>query len=64
MSEPKKTYNPNWNWEGETRIWKAATSPERCQRLAKREGLNLVEVIDTGKDNPLPYICIFEENQT
>jgi hypothetical protein len=43
----------------ETRQWSAATSEERCKRIARNTGRRLIEIIDT-ETNLLPIICIFE----
>ncbi|MBE9064055.1 hypothetical protein IQ256_24170 [cf. Phormidesmis sp. LEGE 11477] len=53
------TTDPNWDPVTEERDWSAVVSPERCYRIARRTGRQVVEVIDTTKGD-LRYICIFE----
>lgn len=53
---PKKKFDP----VTDPRDWSAAFTEEDCQRLAKRKGKKLKEVIRQGSKN-LPIICIFED---
>ncbi len=54
---PKKKFDP----VTDPRDWSAAFTEEDCQRLAKRKGKKLVEIIrDESKE--LPIICIFEDD--
>lgn len=43
----------------EKRPWSAATSQDRCYRIARNTGKRLIEIIDT-ETVLLPIICIFE----
>jgi hypothetical protein len=59
--QPKQSYNPDWAAFNENRNWQAVTSPEKCQKIARKYGKKLIEVIDTGQTHAiLRYICIFE----
>ncbi|NJM20816.1 MAG: hypothetical protein HC874_24985 [Richelia sp. SL_2_1] len=44
----------------EPRDWSAATSEERCLRIAKNANKRVIEIINT-EDELLPIICIFED---
>jgi hypothetical protein len=56
MTENKK----EWDTCEEGREWAAAATETACQKIAKRKGKRLVEIIDT-KNNPLRFICILED---
>jgi hypothetical protein len=43
----------------ETRYWLPVTSEELCQKIARKRGLKLIEIVDT-KMEPLPIICIYD----
>lgn len=63
--KPKLSYNADWLSIEETRNWQAVTDPSRCERIARKYGKKLLEVIDTGKTNTiLRYICIFEDEDS
>lgn len=60
MTDEIKRSKGKFDYLAETRDWSAASTEERCIKLARSKGKRLVEIIDT-EDEPLPIICIFED---
>ncbi|PSB04952.1 hypothetical protein C7B64_01635 [Merismopedia glauca CCAP 1448/3] len=50
-----------FDYLSEERYWLPAASEERCQRIGRKRKMRLVKVVDTKKE-PLPIICIFEDD--
>ncbi|GCL38844.1 MAG: hypothetical protein ACKO9I_04475 [Sphaerospermopsis kisseleviana] len=60
MTDEIKRSKGKFDYLAETRDWSAASTEERCIKLARSKGKRLVEIINT-EDEPLPIICIFED---
>ncbi|MFM6036364.1 MAG: hypothetical protein ACKPBB_02005 [Sphaerospermopsis kisseleviana] len=60
MTDEIKRSKGKFDYLAETRDWSAASTEERCIKLARSKGKRLVEIINI-EDEPLPIICIFED---
>lgn len=56
IKRTKRPFNPL----EEKRPWSAATTEDRCYRIARNTRKRLIEIIDTEETVLMPIICIFE----
>ncbi|MBD2300991.1 MULTISPECIES: hypothetical protein [Nostocales] len=60
MTEENQPEEEKFDPATDNRDWSAAATELACFALARSKGKRLVKIINTGNE-PLPFICIFED---
>ncbi|MBD2452540.1 hypothetical protein H6G80_00285 [Nostoc sp. FACHB-87] len=60
MTEENQPEEEKFDPATDNRDWSAAATELACFALARSNGKRLVKIINTGNE-PLPFICIFED---